>query len=180
MKKVRDSKTDNIVNEENIGTAEQQKEIKISDTESVAVLQKEIYLLKKNLDQAKAHLEASESLILEKDKRIKELTESVVQNKSQEYLQQYSQIFEKNDLKEIKSVGRGKQNDSKFILKIMSSLYKNGEKEKLQNRSMNGRKFKGEKKTEISFEKKKTMCDMLFERLSFKLHDENSNVNKVT
>lgn len=157
--------------------------------EEKSVLQKKINVLESNLKEAKLQLKKSADINLVKDFKISRLMNEKSEKKDDcnDFLGDFKHTFNQIELKDIKSVGPGPNNDSKFILKIMSKLYKNDEEEKLKNRSANGKMYKGEKKTEISFEKKTIMKDMLSARLKFELSDEKSeeflrrckNLNKL-
>lgn len=185
MRKAKASQADSTKQNENIDAAKQLQTIAdasasneiLPDVGNVAVLQKELNMLKANLKEAKILLQKSGDINLEKDMQISRLTENQ-SNKSgdpEEFLADFKQKFGKSEMKEIKSVGPGQRNDSKFILKIMENLYRNDERDKLKFRSASGKQFKGEKKTEISFEKRAIMDKMLSERLKFELDDETSS-----
>lgn len=133
-------------------------------------LQKEIEVLTKNLNAAKSLLRKTNQVNMEKDLQIKKLAaESEAKKKSDHLFDEFSSDFDKNELTAIKSVGPGQKNDSRFVLNIMRFLYKNDEEAKLKNRSACGRKFKNEKKLEISFEKKSILKRMYKQRVDDEL-----------
>lgn len=165
-----------------------QQQCSSHDVEKETVLRKKIKVLESNLKEAKVQLKKSANVNLEKDFKISCLMNEVNEksDRSDNYLEGFQHTFDKIELKDIKSVGPGQKNDSNFILKVLRKLYKN-EEEKLKDRSAVGRTYRGEKKTEISFEKKGIMTDMLSARLKFELNDDKSvefvrrlkNLNKL-
>lgn len=147
--------------------------------ESTAVnnrLRNEIKVLTKTLSAAKSLLRKTNHVNMQKDLQIKKLTtQSEAEKKSDHLFNEFSLIFEKCELATIRSVGPGQKNDSRFILNIMRFLYKGDETEKLKNRSVNGRKYKGENKLEISFEKKQMLETMFKQRVD----DECSEMSQL-
>lgn len=123
----------------------------------------------KQLKHAKKLLKQSSSLILEKDIIIKQLMEKnndTHLKPNSTLFSKYAQSFETDELKTIRSSKPGTRNDSNFILSIMRGLYKGDEIKKLKNRTATGRKYKGQQKHEISFEKKEIIEGMFTERLT--------------
>lgn len=84
-------------------------------------------------------------------------------------------IFDVNELRTIHSIGTGSKNGSTFILHIMRSLYKASELKKLHTRNPTGRQYKGQKKQEITMQKKEIMNEMLSERVSYELGGSSPN-----
>lgn len=124
-------------------------------------------MLKKNLFTAKALLRKSTSINMDKDVEIKMLTSKKNREmKSDHLFEEFSSNFDKKELTTIRSVLPGQKNDSRFILNIMRFLYKGDERAKLQNRSAAGRKHNGEKKAELSFEKKSILKTMFEQRVN--------------
>lgn len=141
------------------------------ESSTVSILKKRIKILESNLMEAKSIIRKLRDVNLEKDLKINQLMQakSSTRNNSALISEQFSQYFEKSELQQINSVKFGPRNDSRFILTIMRCLYKENERDKLQNRSAHGQKYKGESKLEISIEKKNIMKSMLVERVSYEL-----------
>lgn len=136
------------------------------DSQDVKFLKKEIQVLKKNLQDAKSLLRKTNQVNMEKDMQLKKFElQSDPKVTPNHLFGEFSPKFEADELATIRSVGPGKKNDSRFILNITRFLYKNGEKSKLKNRSVVGRKYKGETKHEISFEKKAILENMFQQRV---------------
>lgn len=157
-------------------TVENQNQVNANNEESVDesvtvnILQKEIKVLTKNFNAAKSLLRKTSRVNMEKDLHIKKLTtESEAKKKSDHLFDEFSLKFDKCQLSAIRSVGPGQKNDSRFILNIMRFLYKEDEVAKLKNRSVRGRKYKGENKHEISFEKKSKLETMFKQRVDDEL-----------
>lgn len=139
-------------------------------------LKKKYKIVEHNLKIAKSLLKKSSQLNLEKDLKIKQIMSQHENSngnlQSDDILfETFSNHFDTRDMHEIRSVGPGSKKDSTFISKIMQSFYKN-DLDKLNHRSATGKKFKGTKKHEITFEKKEVMEKMLIERLKCELKDE--------
>lgn len=94
--------------------------------EEKSVLQKKINVLESNLKEAKLQLKKSADINLVKDFKISRLLNEKSEKKddSNDFLGDFKHSFNQIELKDIKSVGLGAKNDSKFILKIMRKLYK--------------------------------------------------------
>lgn len=128
----------------------------------------------KKLKFAKKLLRQSSGLLLEKDIQIKQLMERSIENRdipNDALFAKHSNNFEHEELKAIRSTQPGFKNDSTFVLKIMRALYKGNELEKLKNRTATGRKYNGNEKREISFEKKDIIKEMLLERINDEVRD---------
>lgn len=115
-------------------------------------------------------LRKTNDLLVEKDLKIKILTEQLRRqnkptNASLVLFEKQAHHFESNELKRIRSMKSGQNNDSAFIYAIVKALYK-GEEFKLPQRRASSRKYKGVSKHEISAEKKKVIHDMFQERIS--------------
>lgn len=140
------------------------------ELQNVKVLQKEIQVLKKNLHDAKLLLRKTNQVNMEKDMQLKKFsTESQPKTTPNHLFGEFSSKFDNCELATIRSVGPGKKNDSRFILNITRFLYKGDEQSKLKNRSVVGRKYNGETKNEISFEKKEIMKTMFKNRVDDEL-----------
>lgn len=141
-----------------------------------------LYIAEKNLRIAKNLLRQSNDLNVQKDLKIKRLVEQSGDSdvKSNDLYDEYSTKFNADELKAIRSTGPGISNDSTFILNIMRSLYKDEEMKKLDNRSATGRKYKGEAKAEISFEKKELMKNMLTHRITGELKNHFGAVDEIS
>lgn len=143
------------------------------------LLENKLKISEENLKVAKNLLRKASDMNLEKDLKIQQLMKQNVPrdaNTDMVLFKEYLNRFDVTDMVKIRSIGPGPQKDSKFINVILKSLYKN-ELYKLENRSATGKKFKGEKKLEVSFEKKELMKNMLNERVRNELCDpfETSN-----
>lgn len=136
---------------------------------TIELMKKEMDVLKVNLKQAKFLLRQTSELNLEKDLKINQLEKENSNFVGDQLYEEFANKFTKEELKGIRSVHPGEQNDSKFVSLMMESLYKNDEKQKLKNRSATGKKYRGEQKLEISMEKKDTMRQMLDLRLKYEL-----------
>lgn len=111
-----------------------------------------------NLKIAKNLLRKSTEVNLEKDFQIRELRALVEKDSTKGTdrklpYEDFAVYFDSAEMKNIRSIKPGQRNDSTFILKIMTVLYKKNEAV-LNNRSATGKKYKKETKAEISFEKK--------------------------
>lgn len=133
-------------------------------------LRAEIKLLSKELKQAKVLLRKANDVNMQKDFEIAALKKQLNSGKNE--LNASALLFEKhvhqfdpNDMKKIRSIKSGMQQDSTFILNITKALYKN-EEIKLKNRRATSRKYKDSTKLEISAEKKAIMQQMLQERVN--------------
>lgn len=138
------------------------------------ILQNKLKISEQNLKIAKNLLRKSSDLNLEKDFKIQNLTkqnEKIDEDSSIDTLfEKYSTSFDRIDLIKFRSVGPGIAKDSTFVYGILKSLYKK-DSEKLQNRSVTGKKFKGQTKLEITMEKKEIIRNMLVERVGAELCD---------
>lgn len=164
-------KKQDFLNEKIVAQVEQLDNVSIEVGKDATNFKKEFELSEKNLKFAKQLLRKSSELNLEKDLKIKQLQQKNENEERELLFENYKEHFEFSDLVLIRSVAPGLSNDSGFVLKILRSLYKNDEA-KLGNRSATGRKYKGEVKQEVSFEKKKIIENMLIERLKHELQDK--------
>lgn len=146
-----------------------------------SMLKQEVNALQKNLKEAKKIIRRIGDESLAKDLKIRELERQLPEptSKRDVLFEQYSNQFTPQELKEVASIGPGQANDSNFILKILRLLYK-GEEAKLENRSMCGKRYRGEKKMEITMEKKELMKNMLGERLEHELSEKTSASEEFT
>lgn len=132
-------------------------------------LNKKSVVAEKNLKHAKKLLRYSSGLLLEKDIKIKQLMKRNNENNAISngiLFAKHASTFEPEELKIIRSSKPGIRNDSNFILNIMRALYKGSDLKKLENRTATGRKYNGNEKREISFEKRDVIEDMFKERLT--------------
>lgn len=147
-----------------------EKEKSVENHENtIDLMKKENDVLKINLKQAKFLLKETSELNLQKDLKIAKLEKDGLNVQGEKLYDDFANKFTEAELKDIRSVRSGEKNDSQFVLLMMKCLYKDGEKEKLNNRSVTGKKYKGEQKLEITMEKKKTMLEMLGLRLKYEL-----------
>lgn len=137
-------------------------EKKCKDLESAnAKLMKDNRALKKLLD-------ASKSMNLFKDVKIKQLrstesvcmTESSVDNRM--LFKSHEAYFTAAEIKDLRSLGKGKRKDAAFITKCVDFLYKS-DKTQILNKCSGDRKIKG--KTPISPHKQESLAKMLQERV---------------
>lgn len=143
-------------------------------------------IAEKNLAIAKKLLRSSNDLNVQKDLKIQQLLEQNANLNAhstgicEQLFAEYSGRFDAEELKTIRSTGPGVANDSRFILHLMRFLYKGDEFGKLKNRSATGRKWKGAKKQEISFEKKEVMKKMLQERIKGELKSQSGGMDELS
>lgn len=113
-------------------------------------------------------LEASKSMNLYKDVKIKQLkftentnvAESVPEKRM--LFKEFDSHFTAAEIKEIRSFGQGKRKDAAFVTKCVDCLYK-GDKSQILHKCSGERKIKG--KTPISPEKRELLSKMLVERV---------------
>lgn len=150
---------------------ELQDNLILSDIDPARVNDKaeeKLQLTERNLKQAKQLLRKTSEINLQKDLTIKHLmaqNEAAVPKSNELLYTKFVSHFEPAEIRNIRSIGPGAKNDSKFILNIMRSLYKGDEAEKLKNRSAAGRTHNKHSKLEVSFEKKNIMEKMMTERM---------------
>lgn len=141
----------------------------------VIQLQKRVEVAEGNLKIAKQILRKTSDINLEKDIKIQQLLKK--NHKLNEDpsgplpFENFVGHFESIVMNRIRSTKPGKSYDSKFILEVMRSLYKNCT-EKLKSRSATGKKYGKQKKAEITLTKKEIMEGMLKERLTSELGDQ--------
>lgn len=92
--------------------------------EKKSVLQKKINALESNLKEAKLQLKKSADINLVKDFKISLLMNEKSEKKedSNDFLGDFKHTFNQIELKDLKSVGPGLKNDSKFILNKRSCI----------------------------------------------------------
>lgn len=127
------------------------------------------------LKEAKALIKKTSHVNLHKGLLIDKLKRDLQTNQTKNNLyQDFESSFNEVDIKAIRSVGPGPSRDSTFVNKIMASLYKGPEFNKLHNRRAKGGKYNGIKKNGVSPEKKEIIERMLHERV----HNELENCSE--
>lgn len=141
-------------------------------TTAANILENKYKICERNLKIAKKLLKKTSEVNLQKDIKIRELTKneklSVI---SDDLFEKFKNHFNSKDILKIRSVGPGLKKDSTFVHRIMKALYRD-DVDKLKNRSATGKKFKGNKKMEITFEKKNILNMFLIERVKSELSDQ--------
>lgn len=134
----------------------------------------------KKLKYATKLLKQSSGILLEKEILIKKLSSKIESGTTQSdstLFNKYSDVFETEELKKLRSMKPGIKSDSTFILNLMRGLYKGSDISKLKSRTATGRNYKNQQKHEISFEKKNIIKEMFTERLE---HETCDDVTKIS
>lgn len=128
------------------------------------------------LKHAKLALKKSASISLEKDMMIQELQQKLKKTTKEpvkSIFQGFDSKFTGDELIQIRSVQRGANNDSTFVLKIAKALYKN-EFVKLEKKSVTGRSTNSDK-APVTPLKRDIIENMLKERIS---DEKDGNLNE--
>lgn len=145
--------------------------------------------LTSDLKKSVALIKEFSNLNLKKDIEIEALTRQISKVKidsqrSDTLFSEFSSIFQKLQLNELRSIPSGKSKDSTFVLACMRFLYPN--KNDLKNISLTGKMVKNERRQKMSQENIEIVTKMLNQRLlSEELLDELSiskrmkNINKL-
>lgn len=124
--------------------------------------------LTRDLKKSVVLIKEISNLNLKKDIEIEALTRQVstmsINSRSSDTLfNEFSGIFQKEQLNKLRSIPSGKLRDSTFVLKCMRFLYP--DKNDLMNISVTGRKAKNEKKQKMCQENLQILKKMLEQRL---------------
>lgn len=127
--------------------------------------------LQKDSKRAVALLKEAGAVNLNKDFHISELNKKLQsvefetkQTGDAQLFDTFAHYFSQQQLKKLRSITSGQTKDSTLVLTCMKFLYPN--KNVLRNKSVDGNKYKGQKKDQLTPLKVKIISNMLSERLS--------------
>lgn len=170
---IQNSNTAGIV--KNIGDSNAEKIAENTDEMTNATLQceqkcKQCKTNIEKLKEAKVLLKKTSHVNLQKDLLIDKLKgDSQINQTKNNLYQEFESSFNEVDLRAIRSIGPGPSKDSTFVNRIMASLYKGTEFDKLRNRRAKGGKYNGIQKNGVTPEKKEIIKRMLQERVNAEL-----------